>query len=107
MNNFKQWIKDNYSHNEMANMANYGCTGGVVGMIYLTQTEAIYKRFAHELHEIIAEYKDQTGEFPSYIVNDLDNYPSFMNSMVWLGAEWASHELTGGIYAEENREDTA
>jgi hypothetical protein len=106
MNNFKQWIKDNYSHNQLADMANHGCTGGVSGMIYYTQTEAIYKMFAHELHEITAEYKDQTGEFPSYIVNDLDNYPSFMNSMVWFGAEWAAHELTGGLYAEEAAEVT-
>lgn len=107
MNDFKQWMQDNYSHNEMADMANHGCTGGVCGMIYYTETEAIYKRFSHELHEIIAEYKDQIGEFPSYIVNDLDNYPSFMNSMVWLGAEWAAHEITGGIYVEENAEVTA
>ena len=107
MNDFKQWMQDNYLHNAMADMANHGCTGGVCGIIYSTETEAIYKRFSHELHEIIAEYKDQIGEFPSYIVNDLDNYPSFMNSMVWLGAEWAAHEITGGIYVEENAEVTA
>jgi hypothetical protein len=104
MNNFKQWIKDNYSHNEMADMANHGCAGGVGGMIYYTETEAIYKRFAHELHEIIAEYKDQTGEFPSYIVNDLDNYPSFMNSMVWFCAEWIAHEITSALDDEEKNE---
>lgn len=107
MNDFKQWMIDNYSHNEMADMANHGCTGGVGGMIYYTQTEAIYKKFAHELHEIITEYKDAMGEFPSYIVNDLDNYSSFINSMVWLGAEWVAHEITGGIYAKENVEVTA
>lgn len=103
-NAFKQWMIDNYSHNELADIANHGCTGGVSGMIYYTETEKIYKQFAHELHEIIAEYKDQTGEFPSYIVNDLDNYPSFMNSMVWFGAEWAAHDITGGIYQDDNIE---
>lgn len=106
-NAFKQWMVDNYSHNEMADIANHGCTGGVSGMIYYTETEKIYKQFAHELHEIIAEYKDQTGEFPSYIVNDLDNYPLFMNSMVWLGAEWVAHDITGGIYQDDNVEVNA
>jgi len=100
-NNFKQWMQDNYSHNELADIANHGCAGGVGGMIYYSDTERIYKQFAHELHEIIAEYKDHTGEMPSYIIKDLDNYPSFMNSTVWMGAEWAAHELTGGEYVEE------
>lgn len=101
MNDFKQWMIDNYSHDELADIANHGCTGGVGGMIYYTETEAIYKRFAHELHEILAEYKDHTGEFPSYVINDLDNYPSFMNSLVWLGAEWVAHEITGGLYEDQ------
>lgn len=100
-NAFKQWMIDNYSHNEMADMANHGCSGGVGGMIYYTETEAIYKRFAHELHDIVAEYKDCTGELPSYITRNLDNYPSFMNDMVWMAAEWVSHEVTGGEYVQE------
>jgi hypothetical protein len=95
---------DNYEHNQLADIANHGCSGGVGGMIYYTETEAIYKRFAHELHEIIAEYKDETGELPAYIVNDLDNHPSFMNSMVWFCAEWIAHELTQGEYIEETAE---
>jgi hypothetical protein len=94
-------MQDNYSHNELADMANHGCTGGVSGMIYYKDTEKIYKEFGDELHEILAEYKDHTGEFPSYVIKDLDNYPSFMNSVVWLGAEWAAHEVTGGEYVEE------
>jgi hypothetical protein len=100
-NAFKQWMQDNYSHNELADIANHGCTGGVGGMIYYSDTERIYKHFAHELHDIVAEYKYWAGELPSHIIIDLDNYPAFMNSMVWLGAEWAAHELTGGEYVEE------
>lgn len=99
--NFKQWMQDNYSHNVLADIANHGCTGGVGGMIYYSDTERIYKHFALELHDIIAEYKYRFGEMPCCIIQDLDNYPSFVNSMVWFGAEWAAYELTGGEYIEE------
>lgn len=102
MTNFKQWMIDNYSHNELADIANHGCSGGVSGMIYYTETEALYKRFAEDMHAIVAEYKDHTGELPSYILNDLDNYQSFANALVWLGAEWVAHEVTGGEYIDEN-----
>ncbi len=101
MTDFKQWMIDNYSHNELADIANHGCSGGVSGMIYYTETEALYKQFAEDLHEIVAEYKDVTGELPSYLLNDLDNYRAFMNSLVWLGAEWVANELTQGEYIEE------
>lgn len=104
MNRFKQWMIDNYSHNEMADMANHGCSGGFGGMIYYKETEAIYKQFGDELHEIVGEYKDATGEMPPYIVKDLENYPSFMNSVVWFAAEWIAHEMTQGEYVEETEE---
>ena len=40
-NDFTQWLSDNYDQNSLADMANHGCTGGVSGMIYYTETEAI------------------------------------------------------------------
>lgn len=104
-NQFKQYMLDNYSHNELADIANHGCTNGVGGMIYYKETEAIYRKYAYELHEILAEYKDNTGEFPSYVITDLDNFPSFVNSLVWLGAEWAAHEITGGLYTHDDTYD--
>jgi hypothetical protein len=101
MNNFKQWIIDNYSHNEMADMANHGCTGGVSGMIYYPETEAIYKKFSHELHEILDDYRDQVGEWPDYVTKELGHFQSFSNAVLWFCAEFVSQELTQGIYEDE------
>jgi hypothetical protein len=101
MTNFKQWLIENYSHNELADIANHGCSGGVGGMIYYTDTEALYKRFAEDLHSILEEYKDAVGNMPSYVTDELGEYFRFANAVVWFAAEWVANELTHGEYITE------
>ena len=102
MNEFKQYLLDNYDHNTLADIANHGCAGGVSGMIYYTETESLYSKFAHAIHEAINEYMDATGEQPLHVVtDDLNDYHSFANSMVWFATEWFAHQITGGEYIEE------
>jgi len=101
MENFRQWMQSNYTHNELADIANHGCSGGVGGMIYYTETEALYKRFAEDLHSIIAEYQDDTGETPKYIANELGDYAQFCNAVVWFCAEYVAFSITEGLYIEE------
>jgi len=97
-NEFKTWLKDNYSHNELADIANHGCSGGVGGMIYYNETEAIYHKYAHELHQIISQYEDDTGELPQYVIGELCVFSSFANAVVWLCAEMVAQEITQGEY---------
>jgi hypothetical protein len=98
MNDFKQWLLDNYSHNQLVDIARHGCSGGVGGMIYLEETAALYRRFADAIHAAVREYKDATDEPPQSIVHDLDHFECFCNSMVWFAAEWFAHEITQGEY---------
>ena len=100
-NDFTQWLSDNYDQNSLADMANHGCTGGVSGMIYYTETEAIYKRFATELHEILEDYREQVGEYPDYVIKELGHFQSFANAVLWFCAEFVAQELTQGIYEDE------
>lgn len=101
-NKFQQWMQDNYSHNELADIANHGCQGGVSGMIYYRETEKIYTEFSDDLHALLAEYKDETGELPAKVLEALtESVTSFQNIMVWFAAEWVAHELTQGEYVEE------
>jgi len=99
-NEFKTWLKDNYSHNELADIANHGCAGGFGGMIYYRETEAIYRKYAHELHDILAEYKDNVGNYPDYVTDELGHFPSFANAVVWLCSEMVAQEITQGEYSE-------
>ena len=100
-NDFTQWMQDNYSQDELADISNHGCTGGVGGMVYYSETEALYKRFATELHEILEDYREQVGEYPDYVTKELGHFQSFSNCMVWFCAEYIARELTDGIYETE------
>ena len=101
MNEFKQYLIDNYDHNTLADIARYGCSGGVAGLIYYEETSALYRKFAHALHGAVSEYKIVTGELPQFIVQEVDHFESFSNQMVWFAAEWFAQEITRGEYIEE------
>ena len=101
MNDFKQWLLDTYTHNELVDIAQHGCSGGVSGLIYYEETSALYRKFAHALHDAVREYKDATGELPQFIVQDVDHFESFSNTMVWFAAEFFANEITHGDYIEE------
>lgn len=98
---FTKWLKDNYSHNELADIANHGCTGGISGMIYYRETYALYQEFSASLHETLTAYKDATGEWPKYVTDELGDDVRFANALVWFAAEWIAQELTHGEYIEE------
>ena len=108
MSNFKEWLIDNYSHNEMADMANHGCAGGVGGMIYYTETTALYRRFDEDLHELLGEYHGDMGTLPKTITEAVvDGAVQFQNCMVWFGAEYLAHQITQGEYKTEEEGDEA
>ena len=101
---FKQWLVSEYDHNQLADIANHGCTGGVSGMIYYKETFDLYQQFSASLHEILSEYKDATGEWPKYVTDELGDDVRFANALVWFAAEWVAHEITQGEYAQDSVE---
>jgi hypothetical protein len=104
MNAFKQWLLDNYSHNELSDISNHGCTGGVSGMIYYKETYDLYLKFSAALHETLQEYKECSGEWPSYVMDEMGDDVRFANALVWFASEWFANEITHGEYQEETKE---
>ena len=100
MNDFKQWLLDTYTHNEVADIARHGCSGGVAGMIYLEETVALYRKFADAIHVSVRDFKDATGKLPQFVVHDIDHFECFSNNIVWFAAKWFAHEITQGEYIE-------
>lgn len=100
-NQFKTWMIENYSHNELADIANHGCSGGVSGMVYYTETYSIYQKFSASLHEALRQYKACSGEWPSYVLDELLDDVRFANALVWFAAEWFANEITQGEYSKE------
>jgi hypothetical protein len=101
--NFKKWLTTEYSHNQLADIANHGCQGGVSGMIYHHELRDIYAEYAEDIHNILGEYCDATGEnYPEYVAKELCNLNGFTGACVWFAAEWVAHEVTQGEYIDDD-----
>lgn len=92
MQTFRQFI-ESYDTETLRDMAQYGCAGGIGGLIYYTETSALYDQHAAELHEIVAQIVDETGEFPKYLIENFGTDYLFKNAMVWLCAELIAQEI--------------
>lgn len=100
-NTFKAHMIRTYSHNELADMANHGATAGYHGLIWTNEVLSLYTAHSAALHEILAEYKDNTGEFPEYVTQFLGDVDQFQSAVVYFAAEWVAYELTQGEYQEQ------
>lgn len=103
-NTFKQHMVNTYSHNELADMANHGSNTGHHGLIWTVDLLELYKEHSDSLHAILAEYKDETGELPKYVLDNMDDADQFQAAVVYFAAEWVAYEVTQGEYIEETEE---
>ena len=91
---FKYFMINQYGADELKDIAQYGCANVAPGgMIYYSETTDIYNQYADDLHMIVAEYKDMTGEMPQCLIDNLDNGVQFRNAMVWFCAEYVAQSL--------------
>ena len=103
MNNLQKHLQDNYSHNELADLANHGAEGGFGNFIYYSDNIEHFNKFKDECFEAVNAYNNETGEegLPKYIVDNSSDYQSFCNSMIWFAIECCARELTNGDYIQE------
>jgi hypothetical protein len=95
MQSFKQWMIDNYTPEELQDIARQGCISGAAsGLIYYRETVAAYDKYGEELHDVISDYRENYGEYPPYVVDALSSIDGFKNAVVWFVAEVYAQELT-------------
>jgi hypothetical protein len=95
MDTFKQYLLDTYTSDELNEIAEHGCASvAPVGMIYYTETTALYDRFCADLHETVGEWVDDIGFVPSHITENIGNVVLFKNAIVWAIAEYHANYLT-------------
>ena len=68
---------------EIKDVANYGCAGGVSDFIYYTETSAFYDEHEDE----ITDYLDDCGFTITNFVEDGDTIHMIKNKMVWCVVE--------------------
>jgi hypothetical protein len=106
MNNFKQHMKDTYSHNELADMANHGSNNGHTGLIWTEDLLELFNHHKEALFEIMQDYAENTGEkgLPEYVMRHVESFESFAGAVVYFCAEYVAYDLTEGEYLRETEE---
>ena len=94
-----------YDHNELADICNHGCVSWCAsGLIYYSETSALFDKYRDDLFEMMSEYQESTGDIeslPAYVRTNADNFASFANAVVWFCAELVAMYATDGAYLEE------
>jgi isocitrate dehydrogenase kinase/phosphatase len=96
MNKFKQYMLATYDQQELKEISENGCVSGCAGtLIYYADTSRIYNEYADDIHAIIGDYMESTGQdtLPQITANIGDGV-SFRNDMVWLAAELIAWDAT-------------
>ena len=103
MNNLEKLLKENYEHNELADLANHGAQGGFGDFIYYNDTVKYFEQFKDECFAALDSYNEETGEegFPKYINDNATGYIVFANAMIWFAIEYYARKLTNGEYIDE------
>jgi hypothetical protein len=103
MTTLKQHLTENYTHNELADLANHGAVGGFGDFVYHSSTTAYFEQFKDDCFECIKEWNDNTGDkgLPQYVNDNSEEYHLFANSMIWWAIEYIAREITDGEYIEE------
>lgn len=96
---FREYLEETYSEQEIRDIAQHGCEGGVNGMIYYSETTELYNQFADDLHDHISYNMMEMGcEFPDYIINNISTPEHFRNAMVWLVTQSIACDLVDTKY---------
>lgn len=94
-NQFVQFMADTYEADELREIAEHGCASGCAGgMIYYSETIALFDKYRDDLFEIMENWQEETGEAPN--IKLTDGFTSFANAVVWFCTEVTAYEMTQG-----------
>ena len=96
-NAFVQFMSETYAADELEDIATHGCESGCAGgMIYYSETIALFDKYRDELFEIVGNYMEAVGEdndLPAYVRRNAGTFNTFANAMVWTAAEIVASEM--------------
>ena len=78
-------------------IAKHGCSGGVSGITYYSETSAFHDQHAEEIWQMIGDQADdnglKNGEFLQHVTSDPTSLTTFKNDLVWWAVEVRAQEL--------------
>ena len=82
---------------DIKDIANHGCSGGVSGLIYYHETSDFYDEHLTEIWEMLEDSADQEGvklmEKVYALTKDEESHRTFKNKLVWWAVEVRAQEL--------------
>lgn len=100
---FREYIKAEYAE-DLADIANHGCSGGFSGLCYYAETVTLFDKYRDEIFEILGEMADSMGQnIPELIASfngaaDVGDFAQFANLCVWAATEEIARNET---YSQE------
>ena len=109
---FRDWLLHQYTHNELADICKHGAQNGYHGLIYYSETTALYNRYHEEIWDLLNDNYDALG-FSSCLeliasfqtASNVNSDTQFKNLLVWYAAEEIAFDITQGEYIDETEKD--
>ena len=96
MSSIKDWLIDGERQESflIKDIAVHGCSGGVTGLTYYSDTASFYDAYEEDIWKYVRESAEAAGESLFFLLDkNIDTPSSFKNSMAWLAVECAAQEL--------------
>jgi len=78
-------------------IAQHGCSGGVSGIIYYSETSAFHDQHQEEIWQMLGDQADdnglKNGEFLQHVSSDPGSLTNLKNDLVWWAVEVRAQEL--------------
>ena len=105
MRALEQYLREDYTHNELADCATHGCVAGFGNFVYYSDNIKHFEMFRDDIFDVIEEQNELWGTkgLPKYVNENSADYAQFCNSMVWFAVEVIAWSITRGEYIEEEQ----
>ena len=93
-------------------IATHGCSGGVSGLTYYTETIAFYDKHKKEIWDMLYDLSEDTGFSVPYLMSDFDgarnvsDHDTFKNFLVWWAVTQKAREIENDAEDEPKKMDT-
>lgn len=90
---FKEWMTEQFSREELIDMVNHGVSNGFSGLIYYSETTALYHKYKDEIWDMLYDDAESYGEtILGFIAQfsgakNVGGVDQFENLLVWYAAE--------------------
>jgi hypothetical protein len=81
----------------VSDIAKHGCSGGVAGLVYYSETTSFHDYHQEEIWDLVREHADaagiKKGNMLMHISNDPSSLTQLTNDLVWWAVEVRAQEL--------------